>query len=539
MGAGGRPAQGLSRRQPQVHAPRREAEGELGARPDPGQAPSAGRGKELAPDQAPRRRGAAGERAQHRRGAPGERRDREEHGGDRRGGRSRLAFEWRGRGSPSGALRRGRAGRAARPPGEVHPASACHRRRPGAGGRGVAARAEVRRLPHPRPSRGRAGAAHEPERARLDGEVSRRRRGRGAPARLRGDAGRRGGRLPARRHDQLPGAPERGVWRRPGWSAHLRGLRPPPSGRVGRDRRPPRGQEGAARAPLESLPGPRAAQVQRSRGRRRPRVLRPGVHARPRGHRLEAARRALSRRPDTGLAQDQVRPRAGGRDRRLYRPRGLAHRPRRPAGRGARRRATGLRGQGRHGVLRQDAAGVAQAAPRARTGRLSLHAVPHRSRTAALGEARAGRPGDVRRVDGRRSDAASLVPGAPRGQAGGGGRARDADTRQELAATAREAARGPREAAREAVRGRQRWRTRRCGGRGGGRAAHPCEPRRLSRARQDEARSRPVLRVDRRSDLAPPGGPPDIPRALSGGRGQGVLLSEACPASACPRPFAA
>jgi bifunctional non-homologous end joining protein LigD len=34
VGAGGRPAQGLPRRQPQVHAARREAQGELGARPD-------------------------------------------------------------------------------------------------------------------------------------------------------------------------------------------------------------------------------------------------------------------------------------------------------------------------------------------------------------------------------------------------------------------------------------------------------------------------------------------------------------------------
>ncbi len=55
----------------------------------------------------------------------------------------------------------------------------------GAGGRGVAARDEVRRLPHPRSSRGRQGAADEPQRARLDGEVSRRGRGRGALARFR------------------------------------------------------------------------------------------------------------------------------------------------------------------------------------------------------------------------------------------------------------------------------------------------------------------------------------------------------------------
>ena len=152
-------------------------------------------------------------------------------------------------------LAAGRAGRAARPPAEVRPAPACDRRRQGAGGRGVAARAEVRRLPHPRSSRGRAGAADEPQRARLDGEVSRRGRGRGALARFHRDAGRRGGRLPARRHDQLPGAPERGVRRRHRRSAHLRGLRPPPSGRLGRDRRPPRGQKGAARAAPEGVPG--------------------------------------------------------------------------------------------------------------------------------------------------------------------------------------------------------------------------------------------------------------------------------------------
>ena len=38
----------------------------------------------------------------------------------------------------------------------------------------------------------------------------------------------------------------------------------------------------------------------------------------------------------------------------------------------------------------------------------------------ALGNALAGRAGDVRRVDGRRSNAASLVPGPPRGQAAHG-----------------------------------------------------------------------------------------------------------------------
>ena len=155
--------------------------------------------------------------------------------------------------------------------------------------------------------------------------------------------------------------------------------------------------------------------------------------------------------------------RAGGRDRRLYRSRGLARRHRGLAGRGVRGRAAGLRGQGRHGVLRQDAAGIAQATPGARTGRLSLHAAPHRPRTAALGEALAGRAGEVRRVDGRRSDAASVVRGAPRGQAAGGGRARDADTGQGLAvAITREAVRtGEGARPREAARGRQPWRPQR------------------------------------------------------------------------------
>ena len=69
----------------------------------------------------------------------------------------------------------------------------------------------------------------------------------------------------------------------------------------------------------------------------------------------------------------------------------------------------------------------------ARTGRLSLHATAHRPRTAALGEALAGRAGEVRRMDRRRSDAASVVRGAPRGQVAGGGRARDADTGEGLA----------------------------------------------------------------------------------------------------------
>ena len=224
-----------------------------------------------------------------------------------------------------------------------------------------------------------------------------------------GDARRRGGRLPARRHDQLPGAPERGVRRRHGRSAHLHGLRPPAPRRLGPDRRAAsRTGRRCSRALLERRRRPRAAQVQRPRGRRRPRVLRAGVPAGPRGHRLEAARRALPRRPDAGLAQDQVRPRAGGRDRRLHRARGLARRHRRACWPGSTRTGgcvfAGKVGTGfsdktlrdlhkRLRALEQDACPFTP--PPTGLGR------------AALGEALAGRAGDVRRVDGRRPDAAS------------------------------------------------------------------------------------------------------------------------------------
>ena len=70
--------------------------------------------------------------------------------------------------------------------------------------------------------------------------------------------------------------------------------------------------------------------VQRPRGGQRSRILRAGLPPRPRGHHLEAARLAVPGHAKQGMAQDQVRQAAGGRDRRVHGSRGLAGRIGRP-----------------------------------------------------------------------------------------------------------------------------------------------------------------------------------------------------------------
>ena len=207
----------------------------------------------------------------------------------------------------TGPRRGGPAGRPARPPAEVRPASARDPGREGAQGGRVAPRIQVRRLPDPGAPGGRARAPPEPERARLDGQLPGRRRGRGAPAGQGRDGRWRGGRLPARRHHQLSGASAALHWRGPR-SAHLHRLRPAPPEWPRPHRCPARGQEGAARAVAEGGRHEcRTAQVQRSRRRLRSRVRRARLPDGSRGRHLQAARLGLSRRQNGGLAQDQVR----------------------------------------------------------------------------------------------------------------------------------------------------------------------------------------------------------------------------------------
>ena len=111
-----------------------------------------------------------------------------------------------------------------------------------------------------------------------------------------------------------------------------------------------------------------------------------GLRARSRGHPGQAGGRALRERAQRRLAQDQVRPGAGVRHRRLHRAAGRADTSRRPAGGLLRRRQAAVRGQGRHRIR------PAHAEAALRPSWLLFTGGRRRSRPARC------RPGDVRWV---------------------------------------------------------------------------------------------------------------------------------------------
>ena len=142
-------------------------------------------------------------------------------------------------------------------------------------------------------------------------------------------------------------------------------LRPPrpPRPRGGRDRllrlRHPRarrrGPAAAAAARAQGAPARRAAlrgpAALRGRPRRqRRRALRGGVPARLGGPDRQARRQSLHGQALQGLAEGQVRLRAGAGRRRLHRAEGQPHRLRRAAARRLRGRRPRLRRQGRDGL---------------------------------------------------------------------------------------------------------------------------------------------------------------------------------------------
>ena len=77
----------------------------------------------------------------------------------------------------------------------------------------------------------------------------------------------------------------------------------------------------------------RPAALHRAPGRRRGRVLLRGLPPGLGGAHRQAGRRPLPGRPDQGLAEVQVREQPGAGHRRVHRPAGHPHRPRRPAAR--------------------------------------------------------------------------------------------------------------------------------------------------------------------------------------------------------------
>ena len=207
-------------------------------------------------------------------------------------------------------------------------------------------------------------------------------------------AGRRGSRARG-------GAGERGILRR----ARARGTRPAqaPAGRA-------QGAAGAdgARSRRHPLWRPR-----RRAGRG---VLRGGGRAAAGGHRRQARGGPLHRRAHARVAQDQMPPAAGVRDRRLDRSAGGAGLVRRPASRCVRGRPPGLRRQGRHRVRRGDAAPGVGSAAAARAAEVTIrqrHADGPRS---SLGRADPGRRGPLHGVDGGGRHSPPRLPGAARRQ---------------------------------------------------------------------------------------------------------------------------
>jgi len=90
-----------------------------------------------------------------------------------------------------------------------------------------------------------------------------------------------------------------------------------------------------------------------------------------------------------------------------------------------RQRSAGFRRQGRHRFHPGLGPGAAHAARCARAIRLPVHTAPCRSPgPRALGQAEAGRGGDLHRVDRRRQDSPSLVSGPARRQTRLGGHSR-------------------------------------------------------------------------------------------------------------------
>ena len=276
-------------------------------------------------------------------------------------------------------------------------------RRGPARGRRVAPRDQARRLPDRGPRRGRRRDARFPEREGLDEGVPPGRPCRGPAAGGNRAPRRRGRRGASERRDQLPGPPAPRLGR--DRAARLLRLRPAAPRRLGPGAGEARGAQGGAAAPRRV--GARRHPLQRPRPRPRARVLPEGARDRPRGCREQARRRSLSRGAGRRLAEGEVPPGPGIRDRRLhagvgrrclYRcaPRGLLR------GRSAR-----VRRQGRIRVQRAPASRPAASTRRAPAGSGPFAEVPAELRRAALGRAGPRGPGRVLRVDRTRAGCAS------------------------------------------------------------------------------------------------------------------------------------
>src|SRR6266545_3591394 len=131
----------------------------------------------------------------------------------------------------------------------------------------------------------------------------------------------------------------------------------------------------------------------------------------------QARRRAVPARPLGGLAEAQVRQRAGVRDRRLDRSDRHAGGAGGAADRLLRPRCAALRRQGRHRLQPGRAAGPAVAARPAGTRRAAVRARRAAAEPRPLGAPRAGRPDRLHRGHPRRQAAPPPLPGPARRQA--------------------------------------------------------------------------------------------------------------------------
>src|SRR6266542_3623697 len=224
------------------------------------------------------------------------------------------------------------------------------------------------------------------------------------------------------RPQPLPGAAERVVRDEHGILHVFRIRSPVPEWRRFARCRARRAQAAAEGASFDRA---RKLDVQRAFQRARRSVPAERERARSRRHDLEARGPALSTGARTGMAEDQMRTTPGNGDRRIHRRRGLSRRIRCAAARRLRAgRAIELRRQGRHRLQRAITCDVE---PLARCDRAADAVIPQsaprrRSASRALGRPRAGCGSLVRRMDGGRHAAPSVVPGSAARQARNGSR---------------------------------------------------------------------------------------------------------------------
>ena len=341
----------------------------------------------------------------------------------------------------------------------------------------------------------------DPQRQGLERQVQGAGQGRGQAARRLPDR-RRSGRARRPGTSKLPAAPvdPEGT---PGREPRLLCLRPAGRPRRGHPQALHVAAEGAARGAARRR---RAADpLWRSCRRARRGPVRRNLQAGRRRDHLEEGQCALSRHAHPRLAQDQMHPAPGVRDRRLV---GKRQAPRLPlaAARRPRGRQAALCRQGRNRLQRQADRGAdgADGAARDRQGRARGPA--RRPQGGALDQAQAGRRNRLHRSS--PTTASCATPASSR--------CARTSPRRKWCAKCPSTFKNPRKkSASGATRRKPRDQD------------HQSRPHHLSRGRADQGRPRRLLRRDRTADHGRCGRPADDADPLPAGPGQEMLLPEA------------